>query len=551
MANKQTGGTRLTGLNPLSYMGVEPSSPPNFVRYANPPTTNDFGFDIGTIWLVPSPISVYMLVAKPQNVANWLQLSGGTGAIDEIITQDGAIEATAGAVTINSGANINIPVTPPSTITVNLDTSLLQPTASADQTQGWYSLGGLPFMHNYSATGLAGNNTFVGSISGNPALTGTNNTGHGFGTLSFLTTGVQNTMVGSTSGSTLASGNGNTALGYQALSVLSTGSANVAVGQNALNGLTTGVFNIGVGATAGQNYTTESSNLVIGNSGTIADAHAIRIGKQGILPGQHNKCYIAGIYNTTVGADPVDNSVVNVDSNGQLGQVTFISSDDTIAIAQTARNTIDIKAVGGGGGGIIQILHADNGLDASAATVNIFGGPGIDTAAGGGDTVTINANYNNYGTAFSQPFLYILEITTGNLPGMVLQYLGATQALVQKFDALVPNIGYGGPGGAIQFTAPETGIYNINFNLSIAQPGNSTMIFEVITTQRTYIRKMNNSNGPYFQDIWTITTDMNIGDTALFACENLTNVADFNFLGNDAVPLQTFNATSISGFRVS
>ena len=44
MANKQTGGTRLTGLNPLSYMGVEPSSPPNFVRYANPPTTNDFAY---------------------------------------------------------------------------------------------------------------------------------------------------------------------------------------------------------------------------------------------------------------------------------------------------------------------------------------------------------------------------------------------------------------------------------------------------------------------------------------------------------------------------
>ncbi len=55
MAIKQTGGTKLTGIHPLSYMGVEPVSPPQLVRFDRRPTNRDFGFNIGDLWLVPEP----------------------------------------------------------------------------------------------------------------------------------------------------------------------------------------------------------------------------------------------------------------------------------------------------------------------------------------------------------------------------------------------------------------------------------------------------------------------------------------------------------------
>lgn len=67
---------RLTGLNPLSYLGVEPTSPPQFVTAQRNPTSIDWqNFDLGTIWLNESDNSIWFLVSLNNNQATWIQLA--------------------------------------------------------------------------------------------------------------------------------------------------------------------------------------------------------------------------------------------------------------------------------------------------------------------------------------------------------------------------------------------------------------------------------------------------------------------------------------------
>ena len=77
---------RLNGLFPLSYMGVIPVSPANFVIDDRDPTSTDSrNFYIGDIWLnnasdtgaggyVPPTISnLWILVSLDRGVATWIQ----------------------------------------------------------------------------------------------------------------------------------------------------------------------------------------------------------------------------------------------------------------------------------------------------------------------------------------------------------------------------------------------------------------------------------------------------------------------------------------------
>jgi hypothetical protein len=72
---------RLNGLFPLSYTGVVPVSPPNFVMDNRPPTVNDSkNFYIGDIWLDQSAspnfsaANIWMLVSLVGNQATWINM---------------------------------------------------------------------------------------------------------------------------------------------------------------------------------------------------------------------------------------------------------------------------------------------------------------------------------------------------------------------------------------------------------------------------------------------------------------------------------------------
>jgi len=75
---------RLNGLNPLSYIGVNPYTPPELVVHPRPPTQNDLAnFYLGTIWIdngtnnPPEAENIWLLVAALGNVATWINFGGG------------------------------------------------------------------------------------------------------------------------------------------------------------------------------------------------------------------------------------------------------------------------------------------------------------------------------------------------------------------------------------------------------------------------------------------------------------------------------------------
>lgn len=94
-------GRRLTGVSPLAYMGVRPSTPAQEVLNTRRPTVNDFkGFELGDWWIVPkkspsAPASdptreVWVLMAVREGVADWKKLGGGSGPVQvEVIGAGG------------------------------------------------------------------------------------------------------------------------------------------------------------------------------------------------------------------------------------------------------------------------------------------------------------------------------------------------------------------------------------------------------------------------------------------------------------------------------
>lgn len=117
---------RLNGLFPLSYMGVIPVSPGNFVMDQRPPTINDaHNFYLGDIWLdngtdtPPQIKDVYMLVSLVQSKATWIPFSGGTGTVITLTGNNSAVHVPPLA------GNINIVGTGPVTVTGNIATNTL------------------------------------------------------------------------------------------------------------------------------------------------------------------------------------------------------------------------------------------------------------------------------------------------------------------------------------------------------------------------------------------------------------------------------------------
>jgi hypothetical protein len=118
---------------------------------------------------------------------------------------------------------------------------------------------------------------------GRNALKATNggdwNTAVGSGAMEFNGTGDQNTAVGNAALANGGSGNHNTAVGASAMGANFSGSTNTALGSHALSANYSGGSNIAIGADAGSILSTGSNNIYIGNSGsTSGETGQIRIG---------------------------------------------------------------------------------------------------------------------------------------------------------------------------------------------------------------------------------------------------------------------------------
>lgn len=169
---------RLTGINPLSYMGVEPYTPvPLFVR-AVAPTANDYqNFNIGTIWLVTGnsvPEEVWMLVALVAGVATWVQLfpGGGGGGASQFPCNVGTANEAGGILNILGDGTFITTTGVGNTVTITLNNDF---TTTYDTDAGVATpAGGILNVHGGSNINTSGaGNTVTINLDDNVDIPGT------------------------------------------------------------------------------------------------------------------------------------------------------------------------------------------------------------------------------------------------------------------------------------------------------------------------------------------------------------------------------------------
>jgi hypothetical protein len=101
---------RLDGINPLAYLGVKPSQPPNLMVKAADPTANDFqNINVGTFWLVYPDQRLWILISVVGGTATWVQLypnGGGGGGAEQFPCDSGTANEMGGVLNILGDGNI-------------------------------------------------------------------------------------------------------------------------------------------------------------------------------------------------------------------------------------------------------------------------------------------------------------------------------------------------------------------------------------------------------------------------------------------------------------
>jgi hypothetical protein len=96
--------TRLRGLNPLSYVGVDPVNPTQAVIYKRNPTINDYSnFTLQCQWLNSETQQLWVLVSQEGGQGTWKEITGGGGGGIQTITGD-----LGGAVPGDGSNNIDL-----------------------------------------------------------------------------------------------------------------------------------------------------------------------------------------------------------------------------------------------------------------------------------------------------------------------------------------------------------------------------------------------------------------------------------------------------------
>lgn len=105
-----TGSSNISGLNPLSYLGVTPVSPAPVYFSRRAPTTDDIkNFTLSTVWIDEDSQDAYMLVNKDNNVATWIRLGGTPSDVSQFtMPNSDVVEPISGNVNFLNGTGISI-----------------------------------------------------------------------------------------------------------------------------------------------------------------------------------------------------------------------------------------------------------------------------------------------------------------------------------------------------------------------------------------------------------------------------------------------------------
>jgi hypothetical protein len=210
---------------------------------------------------------------------------------------------------------------------------------TSSSTRGILTKNGLPFIHNYSAPGSYGFNTFVGINSGNLYLgstqyvEGSANTGVGGESLNSLTTGYQNSAFGYRALFKNNTGISNSAFGVTSMNFNTSGSLNSSFGYQSmyLNG--SGSSNNAFGYWSLANNSSGSQNSAYGNSSLYLN----QIGFQNTAIGNSSLVNNNGNYNTAIGYN--SGSTITTGAN-----LTCVGTD----AAPTTPTAIDQVTLGNG-----------------------------------------------------------------------------------------------------------------------------------------------------------------------------------------------------------
>jgi len=110
---------RLSGINPLSYQGVEAPQPPLLVQEHKDPVTTDLNYNVGTLWLTANTPNVWMLVSVANEIATWVLLFPGGGVAITYVENLGSATAALGVLNILGGTNVTT-TGAGNTVTINI-----------------------------------------------------------------------------------------------------------------------------------------------------------------------------------------------------------------------------------------------------------------------------------------------------------------------------------------------------------------------------------------------------------------------------------------------
>lgn len=246
-----------------------------------------------------------------------------------------------------------------------------------------------------------------GYIDINPAIA---NTGFGYQTLIFITSGFANTVFGYHASKNVSSGSKNTAIGAFSLRLNNTGMHNVGIGYNALSSNTSGSGNIGVGSHALFSVATSGNLVAVGDSSLYANT---------------------GGDNTAVGSRSMRSNTAG-GSNTALGKETLYSNmtgsfNTAVGIRAMKSNTIGLGNLAMGYEALLtNVAGGDNTALGYGAMRNANSSPsghqGNNVAIG---TLTLRGSVtpeNNTGTANTAVGNYALTVNTSGSSNMAIGF---------------------------------------------------------------------------------------------------------------------------------
>lgn len=124
-------GKTISSRNPLNYLGLTSSFPPNVIfSHRKPINPHDWrNVNVGDFWVVKAPHELWYLASLAHNgsqvnpMATWIRIYPRGDAIEQFIADTGVANEEDGVLNVLGGANVNT-VGAAATVTINLDDTI-------------------------------------------------------------------------------------------------------------------------------------------------------------------------------------------------------------------------------------------------------------------------------------------------------------------------------------------------------------------------------------------------------------------------------------------